>query len=155
MPDLQNGRVDSYRVARSASLTKKILQLNKFFIGVMRSILGQSRLPKINEQEFDSVFTIPGIATVIALMLLRDVLFGKKVWRLPDKTFVKVEGDFSVLNLRRLMHEPRELKSARRVFVPPMSILKNIYFYYSRKTVICFFVPFELIASPLYDRLIF
>jgi hypothetical protein len=42
--------------------------LNNFFIGVRRSIFGQFRLPSLNEQEFGSILTTPGMATVIALI---------------------------------------------------------------------------------------
>ena len=86
----------------------------------------QSRLPNWNEQESGSILTTPGMATVMALTRRRQEGLGMKDWRFFERVSSKACGSFSVGNLRRLRQSPCGEKSASRVFVPPMSMLRNI-----------------------------
>ena len=62
----------------------------------------------------------------MALTWWRRKGLGRKDWRFSERALTKAEGDFSVGNFCFLRQRPWGEKSARRVLVPPISILKNI-----------------------------
>ena len=90
------------------------------------SILCQLRFSQEIKKFFCSIFIVPGTATVTDS---RRVRFsgGRMVSRLFWRVERKREGELAVGNLSFLRQRPREEKSANKVFVPPISMPRNMF----------------------------